>query len=518
VTLAVVAPTRTRPVTKPKSEPEPFTLPHFLAWAQGMTFDTGDPVVVEPFQAEFIADVFSGKPECWLIVPEGNGKTTLVALLALYHAEFKSNASVPVAASSREQAEILYRQAEGFVLRSPRMYEVVHSDLQLAKGKRKTDVPRFTCLEGYRRINHFAGGRIQVFAADDRTGDGQIPTLGILDELHRHRDLALYRTWAGKLSKRKGQIIAISTAGEPGADFELTREKIRQSAATIIRRGSFIRAESPRIVLHEWAVPPKANVEDFGIVKSANPFSGHTVETLHEKFESPTMTLTHWRRFVCNVPTRDENSAIEESEWAAAIAKKPIPAGSHVWVGLDVAWKWDTTALVPYWWKSREHRQFGAVDVLVPPRDGTMLDPEDLKKSFRAVHKRTPIDVVVMDMADANDIAAWLKSELGAEVIDWPQSNAFQVSDYARFMDGLRNATLFHAGDAGLTEHALNAIVALAPLGDPKFERPSQSRNAAQQGRRVIDALRAASMVNSAAVERDQTRARPKPKLWIGSV
>jgi phage terminase large subunit-like protein len=122
--------------------------------------DSGQTVTLEPFQEAFIADVFAGAPECWLVVPEGNGKTTLVALLALYEAEFRPFASVPVAASSREQAEILYRQAEGFVLRSPRMHGLVHSDVQQAKGKIKTDVPRFTCLEGYRRINHYAGGRI----------------------------------------------------------------------------------------------------------------------------------------------------------------------------------------------------------------------------------------------------------------------------------------------------------------------------------------------------------------------
>ena len=201
----------------------PFTLPHFQAWAADLILDTGEPWRLEPFQQAFVRDLFEGWPECWLIVPEGNGKTTLLAGLALYHAESRPFAVVPVAAASREQAEIMYRQAEGFVLRSPRLHEPVHSDIQAAKGKLKTEVPRFACMEGYRRIVHHGGGRIQIFASDDRTGDGIIPTLGIIDELHRQRDLSLYRTWAGKLLKRDGQIVAISTAGEPGSDFESTR-------------------------------------------------------------------------------------------------------------------------------------------------------------------------------------------------------------------------------------------------------------------------------------------------------
>src|ERR1041385_921712 len=237
MTLATVTPLPLRRKRTPPPPAEPFTLAHFREWAAQLILDSGEHWTLEPFQEACIADVFSGKPECWLVVPEGNGKTTLVAGLALYHAEFRLQAAIPVAASSREQAEIMYRQAEGFVLRSPRMYEEVRSPIQQAKGKRKLIVPRFVTLEGYRRINHFMGGRIQVFAADDRTGDGIIPPLGILDELHRHRDLSLYRTWAGKLTKRGGQIVAISTAGEPGSEFETTRARIRQTSKELIRRG-----------------------------------------------------------------------------------------------------------------------------------------------------------------------------------------------------------------------------------------------------------------------------------------
>src|SRR5262249_32583386 len=152
-----------------------------------------------------------------------------------------------------------------------------------------------------------AGPQIQVFAADDRTGDGVIPTMAIVDELHRHQDLRLYRTWRGKLDKRGGQIVAISTAGEPGGEFEDAREQIRQSATSVTRRGSFVRATSAQLVLHEWAVPHKGDVEDLREVKRANPFSGVTLAALKLKRRSPTMTLQHWRRMNCNLPTRAEN-------------------------------------------------------------------------------------------------------------------------------------------------------------------------------------------------------------------
>ena len=478
---------------------EPFTLEHFRLWAEGLVLDNGDPWVLEPFQEWFLEDLFSGVREVWLVVPEGNTKTTTLGGVALYHCEFRPLAMVPVAASAREQTEIMYRQAEGFVLRSPGLHEPVRSAIQAAKGKRKTEVPRFTCLEGYRRINHVGGGRIQFMAADDRTGDGVIPTLALLEELHRHRTLALYRTWRGKLLKRGGQLAVISTAGEPGGEFEEAREQIRQSASEADRDGSYSRFVSGGVVLHDWSVPEDGDVEDLRVVKAANPFSGITVDLLREKFEAPTFHMGHWRRFVCNLPTRSDNAAIQEKEWADAATGMEIPVGERVWAGLDVGWKWDTTALVPLWVRDDHFRLFGRAKVLVPPRDGSSLDPNLVEKALIDLHQRNPVDTLVMDMSRAEQLASWAEIELGCRVIDRSQSNAFAAADYEAFMEALRNGWLHHQGDRDLTRHALNAVARVLPYGDARFDRPAQTRNSAEQDLRVIDALSAAAMVHTVA-------------------
>ena len=493
----------------------PFTLEHFRAWSSGLILDDGSNFMPEPFQEAFLTDVFAGFKECWFVVPEESGKTTIVAILSLYHAEFRPLASVPVAASSRDQAEVLYKQAEGFVLRSALLHQPVYSELQHAKGKRKTEVPRFVCLEGYRRINHFRGGRIQVFAADDRTGDGLIPTLGVLEELHRHRGLALYRTWAGKLRKRNGQLVAISTSGEPGSEFELTRERIRQTASVIDRHGAYTRYVAGSVVLHEYALAEEDDVENMAVVKTANPFSRVTVETLRDKFDSPTMTLAHWRRFVCNLPTRADDAAITEAEWAAAKTTEQIPEGEPIWIGLDVAWKYDTTAAVPFWMREPHFRLLGPASVLTPPRDGSTLHPDAIKNALRAIHRVNPIHTVVMDTSRAEDIAAWIEEELGAVVIDRPQTNPHAANDFSSFMEALRNGWLKHTGDADLTRHALNAVARLLPLGDSRFDRPNPGR-LADQDRRVIDALSAASMVHSQAIATAPVEEEPEPMILLG--
>lgn len=483
-----------------RAEAKPFTLAHFRAWAAELILDNGEPWILEPFQEAYAADLFAGYPECWLVVPEGNGKTTLLAGLGLYGCEFAPAASIPVAASSREQAEVMFRQAEGFVLRSPRLRSI------------------FKCQEGYRRIkNMLTGGRIQVFAADDRTGDGIIPfPYALLEELHRQRDLRLYRTWRGKIGKRGGQIAAISTAGEPGEEFEETRERIRQTASESKRKGAFLRAVAGGVCLHEWAVPEGANVEDMKVVKAANPFSGITLETLREKRSSATMTLAHWCRFVCNLATRSALSAITEAEWHKARTSEEIPVGESVWAGLDVGWRHDTTALVPLWIPEWEHRLLGPAVILVPPRDGTSMSPDEIKAALLNLHDRNPIHTLVMDTSNANDLADWAATELDITVVDRGQSNSFQVNDYEKFMEALRQGWLKHTGCPGLARHVLNAIARMLPGGDARFDRPHTSRlgQRGQQDTRVIDALTAAAMVHATAAA--ELTAEPEPSFAWG--
>jgi hypothetical protein len=202
---------------------------------------------------------------------------------------------------------------------------------------------------------------------------------------------------------------------------------------------------------------------------------------------------------VCNLPTRSGMAAIQEAEWYAAESAERIPEGKPVWAGLDVGWKWDTTALVPLWWRDEEFRLLGPANVLVPPRDGTSLDPHLVERALVQLHERNPIHTVVLDMSRAEQLGSWIESELGAEVIDRGQSNSFAAQDYEKFMEALREGWLRHTGDVELRRHALNAVARVLPYGDARFDRPHQTRHGPEQDRRVIDAVIAAAMVHSVA-------------------
>ena len=101
----------------------PFTPEHFRVYSSRLVYDDGRTREPEDWQLDFAREVFRGVGhgaagdvgEAWLLVPEGNGKTTAVAQLALYGADWAIRPWIPVGASSRDQAKTLYTQAKGFV-------------------------------------------------------------------------------------------------------------------------------------------------------------------------------------------------------------------------------------------------------------------------------------------------------------------------------------------------------------------------------------------------------------------
>ena len=467
----------------------PFTPEHFRLYTSKLVLDTGQPWELEAFQEKIVLPILEGETEVWAILPEGNAKTTLMAGVALYHCDFTYSPWVPIGASSREQAEILARQAYDMIRRSPGMLQ------------------RFRIFEGYREIRSLRnGGRgIKVYAADPSTADGAIPTLALCDEGHRWPDLAVYRLWKGKLNKRGGQIVMISTAGAPGEEFEEMRDSIRNNAAQIFRDGAHVRSEAPGIVMNEWMVEKPRLITNIEAVKRANPLSTITIDTLADEFNSPTTDLGDWKRLKCNIPARSANTAITEAEWdGARLDESDIPAGAVIDLGADVAWKHDTFSIVPLWDAMRDEgfRLFGDPAILTPPRDGSTMHPDVVKRAFEVFLEEFVVEHVVIDIERAEEIAAWLRDDHSVTVIDWTQNNAQKARDYESFMRGLRDGTLRHTGNKEFRKHVMNAVARPLPNDKKRFDRPSESRARRKQVVRVIDALTAAEMIHSFQVER----------------
>ncbi len=466
-----------------------------------MVLDNGQRWEPEDFQLAFMEDLFGGYEEVWLVLPEGNAKTTLLAGVGLYHLDYTPDAMVPIGASSRDQIEILHNQAAGFVRRTPGL-----------------ENKRFKIYDGYRRIKGLRlGGKMQVYAADERTGDGVIPTLPLLDELHRHRDLRLYRTWRGKIEKRGGQLAAISTAGEPDGEFEEIRTRHRSRAEKVKRRGAFTRAVGGGMVLHDYAVQSEDDVEDMAKVKEANPLSTKTIDSLQRKRESPTMTLDHWKRLTCNIATRLESDGVKPEEWDALADPNLKPKKSAWSLGwIDLGWQIDTTALGVLIWESTKRRVIAGVTILEPP----VQEADIVEALVRTQREFEPVGWVFDPNAGGQQMAQLLESGehphqdgVAFEFIEHAQTNTPMALAAARFDEAVRNGWFVHDASTALRAHVLNGVRRSVGGERYRYDRPDHAKGK-KRTLFPIDALTGVLMGNSVAVA-EKLEAPPKKEPLV---
>ena len=290
-------------------------------------------LVLEPFQRTMLRPHFAGGRELVIVVPKKNGKTTLLAALMLYHLQTVPEAECVIAASSRQQAEILYNQAVSLIRRAE-MSDVfaVRPGIREIRLQPKSGPRMKQAGVGE------SGARVRVLAADAGTADGVIPTLALVDELHRHRDSNLYGVFRDGLGPRNGQMITISTAGYR-IDSPLGELRaLAHAMPTFKRNGTRNTARSPdgSFIWQEWALKDTDDVSDLKRVKRANPASWVSAKWLKERYDSPSMTPGQWARFACGIWTEGEDPWISAPEWdRLAVDIGGVEPGEDVWIALD---------------------------------------------------------------------------------------------------------------------------------------------------------------------------------------
>ncbi|HLM26749.1 MAG TPA: terminase large subunit [Thermoleophilaceae bacterium] len=375
--------------------------------------------------------------------PEEELESTSAAAVALFHLVTTPDAECVVVAASREQAGILFAQAGGFVRRSEWLQARVKPTMRELRSRGDS-------------------GRIRVMAADADTADGTIPTLAVVDEVARHRSAELYGTLRDGLGPRQGRLIGISTAGD---DEDSPLGRMRRSAyklPTVERDGAYRYCKSGdgAFVLHEWALAEADDREDMAVVATANPASWQTPDALRRRFESPSMTPWAWARFACGIWTPGEDSAISAKEWAdCARPGLEISEGAEgVVVGIDLGWRWDTTAVVPIRRAADETIEVHPPAILTPPQDGTSLDAEEVFAAAEGMADRWPGLTFVLDPeAGGEQLAQRLDRELDAAVLTHSQKPGPMCEASQKLAEAIATRGLAHPDHQELTRHIVSA-------------------------------------------------------------
>ena len=428
-------------------------LAKFARFCAALTLDTGEAMQLEPFQREALGDYFAGATETLILLSKKNGKTTLLAALSLYHLCSTVDAECVVGAASRDQASELYRQATKFVARSEGLQQrvIAKSGFREIRSKRPGD-----------------SGRIRVLAADVDTADGVIPTLALVDELHRHKSAGLYGVFRDGLGPRDGQMITISTAGDsegsPLGVMRAAAHRLPDLERPATGKGRYLRGRSDDggFAFHEWALLEGDDVDDLKLVKLVNPASWQTPAKLRRRQISPSTLPWQWARFACGLWMAAESWWITGEAWQAARADDPAAAlepGDRIALGFDGARYHDATALVACRiedsllvpvevWERPEHAREWEV-----PAGSVEAALERAMETYRV--ERIYCDPPLWQ----TEIDEWARLYGPTVVQRFPTARTRMCQAVERFRTDVAAGAIVHDGDETLSRHVMNAQI-----------------------------------------------------------
>ena len=410
---------------------------------------------LEDWQGEIVEEAFSDRRELLVLIPRGNGKTTLMAALGLFQLLRDPQAAIVCAAASREQAGHLFDKARGFALANPS----VRARLTITR----------------RELRTATDGRLLVVAADAEKQLGWDPSLIFLDELCAHRHDDLYMSLRTSLVKRPdAKMITISTAGV-GADSPLGQLRQRAlSLPEVHRDGTFTRAGGTGLAMLEWQLPEEWPLER---AHEANPATWVTPECLEEQREA--VHELAFRRFHANQWTSAEGYWLPAGAWQDCAADYTIEPGEPVWVGVDVGGSRAASAVV---WVTEDLR----VGCEVFEGTEAVLAVEE---RVRRLAGEQDVRAVAFDPWRFQQAALELEQER-LTMVEFPQSHARMVPASERLYAAIVEERLRHPDDPELNRHVAAAVAKDTPRG---WRLDKSDRNA------QIDAVVALAMALEAA-------------------
>ncbi|MCG1029302.1 terminase large subunit [Virgibacillus halodenitrificans] len=301
----------------------------------------GQPFLLLDWQYDIIWDVYgtvtaSGYRQyryAYLEVPKKNGKTSLIAGLALYHILCDPpGGQIYCCAADRQQAELVYKAACGMIEQD----EALESSLKVLDSKKE--------------IKNLATGTVmKVLSAEAFTKHGINPTVVIFDELHAqpNRDLWDVMTFGAGAARKEPLWWVITTAGDDPDRHSIGWEIHEQ--AVKLRDGEL---HDPTWYVKIFNAPEDADIFDEDVWYEANPSLGHTIniesvrqEALSAKNSEQSEKLFRWLRLNQWVSLKSTGwqplSLWDKTEGNWDLSEL---VGKKCYVGLDLSSTTDITA------------------------------------------------------------------------------------------------------------------------------------------------------------------------------
>jgi phage terminase large subunit-like protein len=425
------------------------------------------PLRLRPWQRSLIAATWDQRPRPRLagwMLPRGQGKTSLTAVLALYELlAGPEGAQVVVVATDERQAGLCHRVASRMVELHPEL------ETRVQQYADQLTVPS-------------RGSSFQVLPAVPKRLEGLDYTLAIVDEAGRV-DQEVYEVVSLATGKQRSSVVL--AIGTPGSELE----------QTVLGRLRTYALDHPDDQLVVWREHSAAGFEDHPVDcrhcwELANPALGDFLaEDGLEACLPPKMRESSFRRArLCQLTDTLEEPWLPPGAWAAcADATRVIADGTEVVLAFDGSFNGDTTVLTAATVAERPH-----VDLVeLWEAAGRQVPIVDVEEAIRQACRRWRVREIAADPFRWARSLQLLDGE-GLPILEYPQSPGRMTPATARFYEAVVNGQLTHSGDSRLARHVGNAVL----REDARGARLAKER---KDSPRRIDAAVAAVMAHDRA-------------------
>ncbi len=472
----------------------------------------GRPFILQPFQQFIVGSLFGWKGAdsfrrfrtAYVEIGKGNGKTPLAAAVGLYGlvADGEAGAEVYSAATTREQAGILFRDAQNMAKASK----------TLAK---RLDVGRHNIA------NPTTNSFFRPVSSEHRGLDGKRPHVVLVDEVHEHPNaMVVDKMRAGTKGRRQALILEITNSGydresvcwhhhaysikvlEGQADDSWFAFVCQLDACDDCRAAGLNQPKDGCAACDDWkdeAVWPKAN-PGLGVIIPHK----YVREQVREAVGMPSKEGIVKRLNFC-VWTELNTSAIPMDQWDMAGDPEPMEWRRRAIerlrrrpckAGLDIGSTSDLTALallfhegddytvLPYFWiPERSARKRSRADGVsyeqwvrqgwVLPTEGDTTDYDRVKADVLGLTEQFAVREIAVDrLFQGVQLSTQLMGE-GLNVIAFGQGFFSMAAPVKRMLELIQSGKMLHGGNPVLRWMASNAATEQDPAGNLKWSKKS---------------------------------------------
>jgi phage terminase large subunit-like protein len=497
-------PSMVRPLSAPPPlAGRPTDGPHLVQWIEstcvyGQGAKHGDPVQLELFQkyllhhlgelnvdGQYGAGRWRYRRALWEF-PKGNGKTPLNAWVALYKLWHSRAPLIPVGATAREQADLLF------------------SDMRACVDASDALQARLDAFEDRIVLKDGSGMAFKV-AAKEGTNDGKRPSMYSADELHEMltpQQVGAFERLVAGLKKRPDEALGLYTT-TPGADLESLLGRLHAQGLKVNKHE---RGHDPRLLFVWYSADPAlyVDLDDPAVLeaalRAANPAGDAFLDIAEHvaaygdmpRFKYERLHLGRWTQVMSAwLPPGAWDGRLNQTAAAARTSERPgVPLGSQVVLGFDGSWSGDSTALVVC---SLEDKVLGVVRVWEKPADARpdwVVPIAEVDAAIRKAFDDYDVRELVYDPHIWRQVYDGLHAE-GFPVVVKPQGEDM-VDAAQRTYEAVSQGLLSHDGDPVLARHFGNCVGRQTAMG-VRVEKEDRSST------RWIDAAIAAVMAYDSA-------------------